>query len=68
MVVIVSITLAVIYNTSSFYLTCWLTDNILTCDNEICSDTASCRSPVDGRWYKYDDHEVNEMSANSIRV
>lgn len=31
-------------------------------------DTAACRSPIDARWYKYDDHEVNEMPASSIKV
>jgi len=32
------------------------------------ADTAYCRSPVASRWYKYDDHEVMEISSSDIKV
>ena len=31
-------------------------------------DTAACRSPANLHWYKYDDHEVYEMSSSDIKV
>jgi len=36
--------------------------------NLLCVDTAYCRSPVTTKWYKYDDHEVTEISSSNIKV
>ena len=36
--------------------------------NMYIADTAYCKSPVNQRWYKYDDHEVYEISKSDIKV
>ena len=32
------------------------------------ADTAHCKNPVNQHWFKFDDHEVYEISKSDIRV
>ena len=49
--------------------TCVFVKNNMCLSLIVCSpDTAFCKSPSNGRWHRYDDHEVYDLQRSEIKV